>query len=227
MAGNTARAPALTRWMMEGLKMTKRVLAHRPLGLLALAVSTTLLIAACAGDDDSKATPEASIPAATAPAATIAAATTPQVWAGDVCGALAAWEDSVKTIATDFSNGISKDSLSQKIDDAGQATQDLVDQLEAIGAPDTDSGKKVRKDIDKLTTDMQAGVEDIKSQVETLTDSGVGGIVSGIDEIKGEVDELLKDVKHTLHEIRQLEPAHELSTAIKNDETCQSLRPEE
>jgi hypothetical protein len=218
--------------MMEGIKMTKRVLARRPLGLLALAVSATLLIAACAGDDDSKATPEASIPAATAPAATapaatIAAATTPQVWASDVCGAIVTWEDSVKTIATDFSDGISKDSLSQKIDDAGQATQDLVDQLEAIGAPDTDSGKKVRKDIDKLSSDMQAGVEDIKSQAETLTDSGVGGIVSGIDEIKGEVDELLKDVKHTFHEIRQLEPAHELSTAIKNDETCQSLRPEE
>ena len=213
--------------------MTSRMLARRPMGLLALAVSATLLIAACDGSDESQASATATSPAVQVSAAAAtpvvqasATAMTPAVWAGDVCGAIATWEGSVKTIATDFSDGISKDSLSQKIDAVGQATMDLGDQLVAIGAPETDAGKKAQTDIATLTSEMQAGVEDIKSQAGTLTDSGVGGIQSGLEDIKTEVEQLLKDVRSTFHEIRQLSPANELTTAIQNDEICQSLRPQ-
>ncbi len=208
--------------------MTQRVRVRLPVQLLALAASATLLIVACSGVDSEATQAAAATTAATTtqPAAT-QEATTAAVWASDVCGAIATWEDSVKTIAADIKNGISRDALSQGFADAEQATKDLADQLGAIGAPETDDGNKAKDDLVQLTSDVQVGVGDIKSAAEALGGSGAEGIATGVDEIKGDIEGLLKDAKQTFHQIRQLEPANELSTAIKNDETCQSLRPEE
>ena len=207
--------------------MTQRVPAHRPLQLLALAASATLLIAACTGDDDGQASPGAATQEATAQPAATQEATTAAVWASDICGAIATWEDSIKTIAADTEDGISGDALSEKISDVEQVTEDLADQLVAIGVPETDDGQKAHQEIEQLTSDMRAGVEDIQSQIEALGGSGVEAIATGVDEIKGDIEGLTKDVNHTFHNIRKLEPANELSTAIKDDETCQSIRPEE
>jgi hypothetical protein len=202
-------------------------LTHNSWRPLALAVGTALLIVACSGDDASEATPAAATQASVAEAAATQDVMTAAAWAGDVCGAIATWEDSIKSIASETRNGISGDTLSQKFSDAEQATQDLANELVAIGAPDTENGKKVKQDIEKLTSDMQTGVADLKGQVEALGGSGVEGIATGVDEIKGDIEGLVTDVKHAFHEIRQLEPANELSNAIKDDPTCETLRPNE
>jgi hypothetical protein len=153
--------------------------------------------------------------------------TASEKWAGDVCGAVASWEDSISTIATDFSDGISREVVSEKVADAGDATKELVDELKDIGAPETDSGDEAKAAIEQLTDDIESTVDAIKGEVEALPGSGAEGLTTGVEEIRTELDELAVEARTTLEQIRQFDPADELMEAIESNETCQGLRDTE
>ena len=190
--------------------MSNRRSVRRPTLLLGLAVSAVLLITAC--DDGADATP--------------AAETASEAWASSVCGALATWEDSINTITTDFSDGISKDVVTEKVDDAGKATQDLVASLRDVGAPETDAGQDAKMAIEQFADELGSGVDSIKADVQDLADSGAGGVASGVTDIATQLSTLIADGQATLGDIQGLDAAEELRAAIENDETCQSLRAE-
>ena len=186
------------------MTMRTRALPRRSIALGALAMSAMVLLAAC--DDGATASEE---------------------WAGDVCGAVATWGESISTIATDFSDGISREVVSEKVADAADATKELVDQLRDIGAPGTEAGDEAKSAIESLADDVESTVDTIKGEVEALPDSGVEGLVAGVAEIRTELTELVAKGRLTLDQIRQLDPADELMEAIESNATCQGLRDEE
>ena len=186
------------------MTMRTRALPRRSIVLGALAVSAMVVLAAC---DDGE--------------------TASEKWAGDVCGAVATWEESISTIATDFSDGISRDVVSEKVAEAGDATKELVDQLKDAGAPGTEAGDEARSAIEQLADDVESTVDTIKGEVEALPGSGVEGLATGVAEIRTELTELVAEGRTTLDQIRQLDPADELMEAIESNETCQGLRDEE
>jgi len=153
-------------------------------------------------------------------------ATASEQWAGDVCGAVATWEDSISTIATDFSDGISREVVSEKIAEAGDATKELADQLRDAGAPETEAGDEAKSAIESLADDVESTIDAIKDEVEALPDSGVEGLVSGVAQIRTELTELVVEGQVTIEQLKQLDPADELVEAIESNETCQSLRDE-
>jgi hypothetical protein len=184
--------------------MRTRALPRRSIALGALAVSAMVVLAAC---DDGE--------------------TASEKWAGDVCGAMASWGESISTAATDFSDGISRDVASEKISDAADATTEFVDELRGIGAPETDAGDEAKSAIEQLADDVESSVDTIKGEVEALPGSGVEGLATSVDEISTELSELAVEARATLDQIRQLDPADELMEAIESNETCQGLRDEE
>jgi len=186
--------------------MTTRTLSlpRRSMALGALAVSAIVVLAAC---DDGQ--------------------TASEKWAGDVCGALASWEESINTITSDFSDGISREVVSEKVADAGDATRELVDELQDIGGPETDAGDEATSAIRQLADDVESTVDTIKDEVEDLPGSGVQGLAEGVEEVRTELNGLAAEAQATLEQLRQLDPGDELAKAIENDETCQSLRDEE
>jgi hypothetical protein len=182
----------------------------RSLARVALAVLVTtaaLLVAGCGGGNDT----------------TTTTASPQDQWAADVCGAMSDWKSSLTTIATDFSGGISKDVLTQKVDDAEQATSDLVDQLKAIGPPETEAGDQAKAEIDEFADTTKSSVDAIKTEAESLQSEGVVGFTTGVASIAGELDTIVQTGKTTLSDIEQLDARGELKTAIENDSTCQSL----
>ena len=82
---------------------------RRSVAALAILVAAALGAAGCGGDDETSSQAQ---------------------WASDVCGPVADWKGSITTIATDFSGGISKDVITQKINDAQQATTEMVERAE-------------------------------------------------------------------------------------------------
>ncbi len=186
------------------MTMRTRSLPRRSIALGALAVSAMVVLAAC---DDGE--------------------TASEKWAGDVCGAVASWEESVSTIATDFSDGISREVVSEKVAEAGDATKEFVDQLKDAGAPGTEAGDEAKSAIEQLADEVESTVDAIKGEVEALPGSGVEGLATGVAEIRTELTELVAEGRTTLDQIRQLDPADELMEAIESNETCQGLRDEE
>jgi hypothetical protein len=133
------------------------------------------------------------------------------------------WKSSITTITTDFSSGISKDVLTQKVDEAEQATSELADQLKAIGPPETEAGDQAKSEIDQFADTTKSSVDAIKTEVESLQGEGVVGFTAGVASIAGELDTIVQTGKTTLSDIEQLDASGELKTAIENDPTCQSL----
>jgi hypothetical protein len=175
---------------------------------LAVLVTTAALLAAgCGGSDDTT------------------TASPQEQWAADVCGAISDWKSSITTIATDFSSGISKDALTQKVDDAEQATSDLADQLKSIGRPETESGDQAKAEIDQFADTTKSSVDQIKTEAASLEGSSLVGFTTGVANIAAELDTIVQTGKTTLTDVEQLDASArgELKTAIENDPTCQSL----
>jgi len=182
--------------------------------LIAFAIplaAAALLVAGCGDDDGDDGT-------------TSEAQSSSVQWASQVCGAIGDWETSITTI--DFSDGISKDALSQNIDEAEQATKDLIDQLKAVGAPETDDGEQAKQEIDRFADELETTVDSVKEDAEALADSDAAGLASGLTTIAVQVTQIIDDGKQTLTDLEELDPQGQLSEAIKNDETCQSLSSE-
>ena len=178
-------------------------LSRRSIALGALAVSTMVVMAAC---DDGE--------------------TASQKWADDMCGAVASWEGSMSTITSDFSDGISRDVVSEKVADAADATKELVDQLKDIGAPETEASDEAKSAIEQLADDVRSTIDTIKGDVEALPDSGAEGLATGVEDVRTQLSQLVVEGRTTIEQIRQLDPADELMEAIASNETCQGLRDE-
>jgi hypothetical protein len=144
-------------------------------------------------------------------------------WASDVCGAISDWQSSMTSIASDVSGGISQDALSGRVDDAEQATQDLVASLKSIGPPETQAGEQAKSEVDQFADTVNSSVESIKAEADSLTGGGVAGFTEGVANIAAEVNTVVQSAKTTLNNVEQLDPEGELKSAIENDPTCQSV----
>jgi hypothetical protein len=188
---------------------------RRTLMLLAAPLAAAALLVGGCGDDDDDAAEDT----------TSEAQSSETMWASEVCGAVAAWQTSITTI--DFSEGLSKDALATNVEDAEQATTDLVDQLKTIGAPETDEGQQAKQEIDQLGEDLTTTVDSVKQEAQELADADGAGLAAGLTKIALSVSQLIDDGKQTLADIEEIEPDGQLSDAVKNDEQCQGLSSED
>ena len=65
-------------------------------------------------------------------------------WASGFCSAVTTWTDDLQGITQQFTDtsNLSQDGLASAAEDARTSTQQLVDSLKALGAPETDSGQE-------------------------------------------------------------------------------------
>jgi hypothetical protein len=145
-------------------------------------------------------------------------------WASDVCSPVADWRSSITTIATDFSGGMSKDVITQKIDDAQQATTEMVDALNSVDPPQTEGGQQATDEISAFVDTVSSTVDSIKAEVASLPGSNRAAFTEALSTIASQVGTIVQEGKTTLSDIEQLDPQGELKTAIEDDPACQSLK---
>ena len=73
-----------------------------------------------------------------------------EAYASSVCSAIGSWEKEIKSIATDFSGGISKASLQSKVSQAEAATKQLETEIKAVPAPKSSQGQAAKQQLDQL-----------------------------------------------------------------------------
>ena len=117
---------------------------------------------------------------------------------------------------------LSENTLESAVDDVSDATSTLADDLENAGRPDTDDGEKAKDVVDQLADDIEDGVQTIGDAIDDASDGS--GILQAISTISGTLATMGDQVGAAVDQLKQLDPAGELTDALNNADECSSLR---
>jgi hypothetical protein len=176
--------------------MTRKLLAS---GIAALA----LLAAGCGGDESS--------------------ASPTEEWAEGFCTAITTWTDSLRSTTEQFSNAssLSSEALTDAGNDVKSSTETLVDDLRALGPPETESGEEVQTSIDELSTTLESEVAKIETAVEDA--SGLAELPNAISAITTSLSAMATAFSTTLQTIESADAQGELKTALEDSPTCADI----
>jgi hypothetical protein len=121
---------------------------RRTLALATIVVAAGLAAAGCGGGDEES-----------------SATTAATEWADGFCTAFTSWTDDLQQIGDELTASPSQDALGQAADDVKTATDTLLDDLRALGTPDTESGQEVKDSIDQLSTTLESDLDEVESAV--------------------------------------------------------------
>jgi methyl-accepting chemotaxis protein len=163
------------------------------------------IAAGCGGDDESDADPTAA-------------------WASGFCSAVTDWTNELQTITSQFSDtsNLSQDGLESAADDLRDATDTLASDIEALGAPDTDSGEEVKSSLDTLSTTLQDETSEIEDTAQGV--SSVADLPSAISTISASLASLGNAFSQTLQTIDDADVDGELRTALEDSPECADIR---
>jgi methyl-accepting chemotaxis protein len=147
--------------------------------LFAFVLATALAAGGCGGDDEAGA----------------------EGWANSVCANLSEWvteiDEAVKSV-TDEGLALDEDDLDAAVDQARDATDDLANDLEELGPPDTEA--------------VEQAVDEDGEPLE-LVATVAAALSAAADELR-----------QTFSRLEEVDPGGELEDAFRNSEDCDSLR---
>jgi hypothetical protein len=166
--------------------------------LSAVALGAALLAAGCGGEDE---------PAAVG-------------WADDFCSSLTTWTDSVQAATQTLTSG-DADRVETAVDDLRDATRQLADDLESLGAPETDAGAEAKASLDTLAESLRDDLEEIEGAASDA--EGASGLLTAISTISATLVAMGQATSETLEELEQLDGRGELADAFEQADSCQEL----
>lgn len=173
------------------------------MGLLRLALAAlalVLVLAGCGGDDESAS----------------------EEYAGDACSTLSTWvtdvEETVRSL-TDAGLAINREDLETALEETRDATATLSDDLQELGAPESEDGNEAQDELESLSTTLERQVETVE---EALSSSG--GLTAIAATVSAAISTAAAAVNQAYQDLQGLDPAGELSEAFEDSEDCDSLR---
>jgi hypothetical protein len=167
---------------------------------LAVSLLAAALLAGCGGDDGPPSAAE---------------------WADDVCTALGDWTDSIRAATESVTQEPSRETLETAVNDVGDATEQLADDVEGLETPDLETGQQAEQSVDELSDSLSAEVEEIKETAENAT---VGNISQAVSAIGASFEAMSRQISATFTELEGLDPGGELRTAFEQAESCDELQ---
>lgn len=167
---------------------------------LALVLAATLGAAGCGGEDEGSA----------------------EDWASSVCSNLNDWADEVDSAFESLSEeGLALDESDVRgaVDGVTEATDELVDDLDDLGAPESDSAGRARDELDALGDDLRGQLAAIERALEGEREPLE--VVAAVTTALAAASTLLQE---TLDDLEGLDPAGELVAGFRNAEDCDTLR---
>ena len=164
---------------------------------LICAVGLLLLAAGCGGEDESST----------------------EAWSNDFCSASADWRSSLEDIVSQFQSpsDLDADSIQGAIDDGLEATESFVDEVESLGAPETEAGQEVAGILDSMTSSIQTTADDLRSTFEGA--DSLQDLVARAGEAASQIGQLEQELQSSLDEIENLNTG-ELRDELESNEDC-------
>jgi hypothetical protein len=171
--------------------------------LVALVAALALVAAGCGGDDE--------------------AASSTDEWAEELCTSVRDWQDELDRIGDDLGDAsLSRDSLEEAADEAETATDEFIERLRDLGAPETESGNAVEEEVEELADIVEEEREAIRESVDDI--DGLGGVAEALGTIGASIAEMGTAAEQTLRSIDEADASGEVETALDNAESCDELR---
>jgi ABC-type transporter Mla subunit MlaD len=164
-------------------------------------VAVLALAAGCGGGDDSSAAEQ---------------------WASSACSAVNTWTSSIESIGDTLKENPTKEGVDKAYDDLMSSTQTLVDDLKALGPPETEAGQEAQDAVNALADDLDQSLEEMQTAIDDA--SGASGVLSAISVVSGNLATMGDDVSSTVDTLEQLEGGQELKDAFDKADSCADLR---
>ena len=183
----------------------------RSLALLATA-ALVLVAGACGGGDE---TPSGA---------------SPDQWSADVCGALQTWVTDIQTrgqaLGASTGNSTSIPDARAKIvdylDTTVTRTDDMLDKVEAAGAPAVDEGDAIASDLRRELANMKVAFEQARDKAKNLP-TEPSAFVDGAQRLGTELAAAGGKVGGRLQATTEKYDAPELQEAVNGTPACQGL----
>jgi hypothetical protein len=170
--------------------------------LLALVAALALLAVGCGGQSSDQKANEA--------------------YANSVCSSIADWGTQIKSIASDFSGGISQASLQSKVAQAESATKSLATQIKAVPPPNTSDGQAAKQQLNQLSSDLETTVGAAQTAVSGIqADASASTVATATAALAPQVKSLSSSVQSTISALQSSKG--DLSSAFKSTDSCKSL----
>ena len=143
-------------------------------------------------------------------------------YANNVCSDLSTWVTDVNgaiTSLTDAGLATDRDDVQSSVDQATEATNDLLSSLEGLGQPETDAGEQAKSELDSLGATLRQQIETVEQALDADT-----GAVALAAAVTAALSTAASAVESTYNDLRGLDPGGELEDAFQNADDCESLR---
>jgi len=172
---------------------------------LVLCVASLALVAAgCGGDDSSEASAAAE-------------------WADEFCTITREWGDELQRIGDEVGDlqSLSSDAIREAGEEADAATDAYVEDVRALGRPETESGQEVEDSLETLADEIEAESAEIEDAIEDA--SGITGIATTAREISTSLVAMFTALEQALEALEAADVDGELETALGESDACDDL----
>lgn len=152
-------------------------------------------------------------------------------WADSVCTSLADWKTSIAGLADVDQGDLTRESLQQKLDDAGDATEELVDDLKRLGPPDLEAGDEAEEALEDAADGLEESFDSLRTAAEDALDAdSPTELVEQLAALGPQFQALLQQISDTVSSLQSAsifgDASDELEQAFADADSCQQLRDE-
>jgi septal ring factor EnvC (AmiA/AmiB activator) len=150
-------------------------------------------------------------------------------WAGTVCSDIGDWQDQIQKSVSDIREEIQSPkpgtlaAIDAEVEEAADATRQLVSNLRALGAPETESGDQAKQQVDALATQLDATVTQAKQTVDSLPQNAdVSQIAQTFAPLLPSLQSLAVKVSSTLASVQA--SGSKLKEGFEKADSCEQFR---
>ena len=171
--------------------------------VVLVTVISALSLSACGGGDEGSET------------------TSPSEWADSLCTSLGEWKSSIESTAASFAGGnLSQQQVQNAVDDASNATETLVGELQDLGRPDTEGGQEAQDSLDQLSEELQTGIGEAERAAAGV--SSTADAAQAAASIRSTFTSMAGQLTSTFMSLDQSQG--ELKSALDQSDACNDLK---
>ncbi len=150
-------------------------------------------------------------------------------WADEVCTSLTDWQTSIAGLA-EIEGGLTADSLRDRLEEAEDATSELIASLRDLGPPDLAAGDELEAELDTATGELETSFDALKESAESAADAPADEFLGELSNLASEFAALQTAIGETVTTLQDADVAEEskaeLQQAFADAPSCQSLQTE-
>jgi hypothetical protein len=142
-------------------------------------------------------------------------------WASEFCTAVTTWTDAIQDARSELTSDPSEDGLRAAADTVRSATDEFVDDVRSLGAPETASGDDVESALDAASTTVETEAANIEEAVDGI--SNLTEIPSAIPTITTSLSAMGSAFATALQTIEDADVGGELQSALEDSPECAGI----